>query len=165
MALLTAAEVKASREAVQARVNESNEEDVTQAISEAEAVLFGALGFTISKTDDTTFDPNENAYLLALKAVRKLTVYSLRSSESDGGMPPLPPGAMMTGFASEGVQASYFTPNATDTETGYQDVDALVEQIRRAAGQESGSKGIASIELRGAHRVLDGCEDDEVIWT
>lgn len=53
MALLTATELKNSREAIQAGVNTVVDTDVNTAIAEAEAFLYTILGFRIEVTDAT----------------------------------------------------------------------------------------------------------------
>lgn len=51
MALLTAAELKSSREAVDAGVDSVTDADATLAISEAESVLYSVLGYKVQTSD------------------------------------------------------------------------------------------------------------------
>jgi hypothetical protein len=53
MALLTAEELKQSREAIEAGVNTVSDEDVTTAIHEAEVFLYAVLGYRVEVEDET----------------------------------------------------------------------------------------------------------------
>lgn len=74
MALLTAAELKASREAVEAGVDDEADAAATAAISEAVAVLHRALGYRIEVTDAAiSLIGRGGVYLFPAERVRGLT--------------------------------------------------------------------------------------------
>lgn len=191
MALLTAAQLKASREAIRAKVDTVSDADATTAISEAEDIVYQALGYSVStsatsitaygdggpvlylperlktvtsvEVDDValstdgyqstaggftltrisglwTYDTDyvitgtfgyasgDRVWRIATLAVRRLAVLRLQVTQSSGGMPAAPMGALLTGFSSEQSSFTYFTP--TGETTGDAEVDRLLKLIR-----------------------------------
>lgn len=74
MPLLTAAELKASREAIDAGVTGITDADANQAISEAEAFLYSVLGFRIEVPDTTlTVESRGDEVIYLPERVRTIT--------------------------------------------------------------------------------------------
>lgn len=79
-------------------------------------VITGAFGF--ASTDDE--------YIIAKQFVLLYAVRYLQRTSTTNAM-PTPPGAHLTGFASEKAQFTFFTPDGSLT--GYQDLDIMLQQI------------------------------------
>lgn len=90
-------------------------------------VIYGAFGF--AATDDR--------YILAKQFVTIAAVRYLEKTKSSNPM-PTPAGAVLTGWASEKAQFSYFTPTPGEGSTGYQDLDTLLDQIGRHPNKKPG---------------------------
>jgi hypothetical protein len=201
MAILTAAELKASREAIEAGVDDVSDPAAVSAIALAEATMNKALGYkvansatsltlgsssadylslpervrTISGITDSTYGGNaqtvsdyyeirgdgfsvwrrgrwldngtvvitgtfgfastDDEYILAKQFVLLYAVRYLQRTSTDDEF-PTPSGALLTGFASEQANFTFFTP--TGDTTGYQDLDILLEQIGRHPNKKPG---------------------------
>lgn len=210
MPLLTAAELKASREASEAGVTGVSDADATAAISEATAELHALLGHriedtattytfrgtgsdvfylpqrartvtaitedgvatdpavfhlansgwllkreqgtwaaeTISVTGTFGFATTDEEWTLARKAVRILAVRYLSSTSTSSNLPAGAGGALLTGYSSESASFSFFTP--TSEQSGYPDVDRLVDMIHQSSGWPFNSKKVLlSVPLEG----------------
>lgn len=84
MALLTATELKASREAVKAGVSTVSDPEVETAITEAEAVVYRALGYKVEVPDGAfTFEGSGEAEVVLPQRARSITAVTDRSASLD----------------------------------------------------------------------------------
>lgn len=186
-ALLTADELKASREAIKAQVDGLSDAEVSDAISDAEDLCYQAIGYAVSTemteitvpgdggptlylpehvqsvtevdaggtaasgyqiagagfqlhrisgiwgldvdftiTGTFGYPQGSRVWRIAKKAVRRLAVRDLTQTKV-GGI-SVPHGALLTGYASENAQFSYFTPQGGLT--GDADVDRWLDLIK-----------------------------------
>lgn len=129
MALLTAAELKASREAIQAKVNTVSDADANAAIADAEVTLYSALGYDIesSATELTVHSAGGGALVLPQR------IRSLSAIEDEDGNVLESTGYRGAGFV---VTRYYGWTNATDyTVTGtfgYTSSDSQWKLAKRA---------------------------------
>lgn len=140
MALLLAADLKASKEAEDAGVNNVANAFATNAITVAEAYVLRLAGYTADTFDFVSTDQD---YIFARQATLLLAVRSLATAGLEGVAAP--PGGYLTGVQSEGTAFTFFTP--TDSSTGYTDVDRLINLI--AKGPLAGTSGLVSVQLEG----------------
>lgn len=217
MAILTAAELKASREAEEAGVATVSDSVATSAIGVAESTLNRLLGYKVANADvsvtlvsgegdvlslpqrvqtisgitdaypggsasavtdtyeirssgfslwryygwrrDNTvvitgtfgYATTDDQYVLAKQFVLLLATRNLAGTESSDL--PTPAGAYLTGYSSEGADFTFFTPNQSDSSTGYPDLDKMLDQIGRHPRK---SQGLYTISVGGGlHRDAD----------
>lgn len=92
-------------------------------------VITGAFGY--ATTDDQ--------YVLAKQFVLLLAVRNLAGSDPHGDLPlGGPAGGFLTGYSAEGADFSFFTPNQSDSSTGYPDLDRMLDQIGRHPRKDNG---------------------------
>lgn len=85
MALLTAAELKASREALKAGVDAVSDGEAEQAIQEAEDIAYQALGYAVENTGTTITGIGDGSATMYLPArARSLTSVAVDDTELDG---------------------------------------------------------------------------------
>lgn len=107
-------------------------------------VITGTFGY--ATTDDE--------YILAKRFVLLLAVRNLAGAQ--GSNLPTPAGAYLTSYSSEDANFQFFTPS--DTATGYQDLDALLDQIGKHPRKGS---GLYTVSLGGG---LHSSGDPELIF-
>jgi hypothetical protein len=104
----------------------------------ADYVITGTFGFTST----------EREHVLAKRAVRLLAARWLANTSVSDNVPTSLGGSMITGFTSGNTSFSLYTP--TGDQTGYQDVDALLERIGRRPIRRRGF--VHSVPMVGVSR-------------